>query len=107
MLEHEVGGTSQSCGEDAECFTFAVALAQALDVSLAARVAMQEADSGFGEGPLEMGAADLGAARAEALAIGAVLGLDEAAVGAEVLHAREARDGVDLVEDGEPEDGPY
>ena len=67
LLEHEVGGAPEARSQDAECFAIAMALAQPLDESLAARVVVQEADSRFREGPLEMGIADFPSAAADAL----------------------------------------
>ena len=49
-----------------------------------------EKDGGFGEGPLEVGVADLVPATAEALPGGAVFAFDEAGVGGEVAHRGEA-----------------
>ena len=64
----------------------------------------QEQHGRFGERPLQMDVAHLRAAGAELLAAGLLHALDQPRVRGELLHAIEARDVVDLVEDRQRED---
>ena len=103
-LEHVVDRPSQLVGQDGQGLGLAVLLLQALPIALSLRVVAQEHDSGFGEGPLQVDVADLGAGGAITLA-GRLLGaLDEPGVGDEVLDPGEAVDLADLVEDDQGED---
>ena len=102
-LEHEVDGPTEAVGEDGERLALTVLALQALLVLHPLGVGAQEEDGGFGEGPLEVGVADLAGAVAGALAGGLVGAPDETGVGAEVLDSLEAVDGLDLVEDDQGE----
>ena len=57
--QHVVSGTGQLVREDAQRLAFAVLALQALQVALACGVLAQEQQGGLGEGPLEVGVADL------------------------------------------------
>ena len=60
----------------------------------------EEERGGFGEGPLEVLVAHLGAAAGFGLAVGRSVALDQAGVGEEVLDPREAVDSADLLRNG-------
>lgn len=63
VLEHEVGGTTEACGENTERFPFAVAALELLEMSLAAGVVLEEEHGGLAEGLFAMGVTDLGCRR--------------------------------------------
>ena len=91
-------------GEDAKGLGLAVFAAEPLDDLASLGALAEKRHGGFGEGPLQVDVADLGAPETVGLAGGFPGALDQAAVGGELLHAVEASDVVDLVEDRESED---
>ena len=60
--QHQIDGPTQLGGQDAEGFLLAMLLLTALLPGLDRRAAADEQADGFGEGPFEMGIADLLAA---------------------------------------------
>jgi hypothetical protein len=104
LLEDEERSPTQSRGEHAECFAATVPFAHAVHESLPLRIAVQESDGGLGEGPLQIGVADLTPTTADLLAARRMFGLHEAAVRAEVLYTGEPLDRMDFIEDRERED---
>ena len=99
--QHEIDGSAELRGKNRQSLGFAVSPGQAAELLLTLRVAAEEQHRGLGEGPLQMNVSDLGSTRAELLARGAVIALDQAAVGKKVLNSGESADVVDLVEDRE------
>src|SRR5262249_15963346 len=63
----------------------------------------QEQPRGLGEGPLELGVADLLAREAGALARRLLGTLDQPAIGHEILHPGEAGDVLELIQDDQRE----
>lgn len=59
-LQHEVGSATELVGEDGESLSLAALGLEAVLVPLSFGVVAEEADGGFGKGPLEMGVSDLG-----------------------------------------------
>ena len=102
--EHVIGRPSDLVCEDRQRLSLSVLALELFEQALTFGVFSKEQDGGLGEGPLEMGVADLPPARAETLAGGFPGALDEAGVGGEVLDRGEAVDVVDLVEDRQGED---
>jgi hypothetical protein len=105
-FEHEVDGPSEFMGEDGEGLGFTVFLLEPLFEFHAFGIPPKEEDSGFGEGPLEVGVTDLFARGSIAFPGGFFGALAEPGIGGEVLDPGETVDVVDLVEDDEREDGP-
>lgn len=104
LFEHEIGGATELCGQDAQGLSLGVFLSETLEIGVAGRIAQQEADGGFAEGPLDMGVADLSPGDAERFSIGFLGAFDEAAVGREILGRGKAGDVADLIEEGEAQD---
>ena len=92
-------------GEDGEGLGFTVFLLESFFELQPLGVSPEKEDGSFGEGPLEVGVADLLPGSAVAFAGGFLGALDEASVGDEVLDAWEAADVVDFVKDDQGEDG--
>ncbi len=59
VFEHEIDGTPELVGQDREGLGFAVFTGKPFEILFAGLVAFEEEDGGLGEGPLEMGVADL------------------------------------------------
>jgi hypothetical protein len=81
-------------GEDGERFSLSVLALQPLLVLHSLGIGAKEEDGGLGEGPLEVGVADLSPGPAGPFSGRLVGARDEAGVGAEVLDPLEAVDGV-------------
>src|SRR5262249_22638219 len=96
--EHEVDRARQLGREDGQGFTLAVLFLEPLMQLLGPGVGTQERGGQFAEGPLQMRVADLLARVPVELTGRLALGLDQAAVGQEILHPGKARDVVYLVE---------
>ncbi len=96
--EHEIDGAADLGREDAQGFGFPVLALEAQTQPLAFGVVPEEERGGFGEGPLEMDVAHLGAAAGLRLAVGGAIAFDQARVGEKVLNPRKAVDGLNLVE---------
>jgi hypothetical protein len=62
LLEHEIRGPAKPGRENAEGLAVAMSYAEPFDEGMGARIIVEEADGGLGEGPLEVGVADFGAA---------------------------------------------
>jgi len=103
-FEHEVDGTAELVGEDAQGLSFPVFALEAVVEPLALGEMTDHGDGRLTEGPLEVDAADLVAGGPEALSGGGFLAFDEAGIGGEALDGLEATDVVDLIEKGEGED---
>lgn len=98
VFQHVVDRPCQLVGQNRQRFPLAMLSSQLLHHLLARRIVTQKRYGRFGESPLQMGIADLGAAVPLLLAGRLVGTLHQPAVGREVLHRLEAVDVVDLVE---------
>ena len=90
--------------QDGEGLGFSVFALQASHQFLSFRVVAEKQDSRFREGPLEMRVADLFAGEAIVFPGRLATALDQAAIGDKLLHALEAVDVVNLVENGQGQD---
>jgi len=70
------------------------------------RISSEEEAGGFGEGPFEMGVSDLFPGGSVFFPCGFLDGLDQSAIGGELLDASKSGDIVDLIEDDEGQDFP-
>ena len=103
LLHHEVDGSAELVGEDGKGFGLSMLFPELFDEFLGGRVCPQKENGGLGEGPLQVSVADLGSCESEFFPGGVLLALHEPGVGGEVLHAFEAVDIVDFVEQGQGE----
>jgi hypothetical protein len=103
-LARVIHGAGQFMGQDGQGFPLPMFFHQAGEAFLTRRVVAEKQDGGFGEGPFEVGIANLLAGGAVALAGGFLGTLDEPAVGDELLDPWEAVDIVDLLQQHERQD---
>ena len=90
--------------QDGKGFRFSMFALQASQEFLAFRVVAEKQDSRFREGPLEMNVADLFAGEPIVLPGRLATALHQATIGDKLLHPLEARDVMDLVENGQGQD---
>ena len=100
-FEHEIDGSPNLVGEDAQGLTVPMFPFEPVVELLAFREMSEDGDGRLTECPLEMYVADLGAGRTGPLACRRRFAFDEASIGSESLDGLEATDVVDLVEDRE------
>ena len=96
----------QLVGQHSEGFAFAMFVLQFGEILFARLILPQEAHGGFREGPLELGVANLLARKPVPVARRFLGAFDQAAVGHEVLHAREAANSLDLIQDDQRQNLP-
>ena len=106
-FEHVVDGGAQFPGKDPKGLPFAVLRFKSSKVFLRGSVSPQEEAGRFGEGPLQMGVADLPSAGAQLFPRRFLGTPDKPAVGDKILHTWEPGDVVDLVEEHETQDLPH
>ena len=97
--ENQIDGPAELGRENRQRLALAVLPGESPQMLLAFWVVAKKQGGRFGEGPLEMGVADLGASDPQLFAGGAVFTLHESRIRQEILDALEAMDVVDLVED--------
>ena len=98
-LQHIIDGPSQFMRQDRQGLALAVSGLEAGQILLARRIVAEEQDRRFGESPLEIGVADLGAGGPIAFP-GRFFGTcDQAAIGDEILHPWEAGDGMNFLQE--------
>jgi hypothetical protein len=96
--EHVIHGPAQLVGEDRERFGFAVFVFKFSKIRFPRLALAEEEHDGFGKGPAEMDVANLFAGRAQSFAVGFFGTLDQATIRDEILHARKARDILNLIQ---------
>src|SRR5262249_25799421 len=99
-----VDGPAQTCGQGTEGASLAVLLLAAGQPLLGLLALAEEQAGRLGEGPLEVGVADLVAAGALLLARRLVGAADQPGVGQGLPHRGEATDVVNLVQEDEGQD---
>jgi hypothetical protein len=97
-FQHVIDGPGQLMCQYRQCLALAVFFLSAGQICLARRMAAEEQHRRFGEGPLEIGIADLRAGGAIPLPRRFLGAFDQAAIGHKILDPRETGDIMDLVE---------
>jgi hypothetical protein len=105
FAEQVVDGPAQACGEGAQGPRLAAFLLPACQPALGRLAGAQEQGGRLGEGPLEVGVADLVPSGAFLLAGRLVGAAHQPGVGQELAGGAEAADVVDLVEQDQGQDG--